>query len=82
MAPHTDLHQDGGVLPPGEAHLAFGRQFSPGAWPRSMAMSGLVMRVRIQRLGWLDLISCTERTKPVTRYPSIVKVVFWKRCWS
>ena len=44
------------------------------------AILGLAMTVMIQRLGLPDLASMTEWTSPVTSDPSIVKVVFCRRC--
>jgi hypothetical protein len=43
-------------------------------------MLDLATTVMIQRLGWLDLTSMTERTNPVTSDPSTVKVAFLPRC--
>jgi hypothetical protein len=43
-------------------------------------MLGLAMTVMSQRLGLLDFISMTERTKPVMGDPSTAIVVFWPRC--
>jgi hypothetical protein len=43
-------------------------------------MLGLAMTVTSQRLGLLDWTSMTERTKPVTRDPSTVKIAFRPRC--
>jgi hypothetical protein len=40
----------------------------------------LATTVMIQRLGLPDLASMTEWTNPVTSDPSIVKVVFCRRC--